>query len=131
MSEENVEVVRKLFESQGDASEFFELLDPHVVWINYASSVETRPYIGHEGVREWAEGFQANFSEFRMEAVELIDAGGDQVVTVHRVKGTGKASGIPVEHEFSSLITLVNGKIVRVQGFEARAEALEAAWLSE
>ena len=45
MSQENVEIVRKLYESEG--SEFFELLDPHVVFINYASAPETRPYVGY------------------------------------------------------------------------------------
>jgi hypothetical protein len=44
MSQENVEVVRKLYESRG--SEFYELLDPHVVWINLASA----PRRGHTSV---------------------------------------------------------------------------------
>lgn len=125
MSQENVEIVRKLYESRG--SEFFELLDPHVVWINYASAPETRPYVGHDGVREWVKGFRATFGDYQMEATEIIDAGGDQVVATNRLAGAGTTSRVPVEHEFASLFTLVNGRIVRVQGFETRDEALEAA----
>ena len=82
MSQENVEVVRKLYEARG--SEFYELLDPHVVFINYATAPEAKPYIGHEGVRAWAKGFWTTL-----------------------------------------------GKVVRGQGFETRAEALEAAGLRE
>ncbi len=52
MSQENVEIVRRVYESQGP--EFLELLDTHVVWINYDSAFNTRPYVGHEGVLEWA-----------------------------------------------------------------------------
>jgi ketosteroid isomerase-like protein len=130
MSQENVEIVRRMYESQ-NSEEFFELLDSHVVWINYASAPETRPYIGHDGVREWVEGFRTHIGDFQFEASEVLDAGGDQVVTVHRITATGTTSGIPVEQTASSLITLANGKIVRVQGFETRAQALEAAGLSE
>jgi ketosteroid isomerase-like protein len=130
MSEENVEIVRRMYASQ-NSKEFFEFLDPDVVWMNYASAPETRPYIGHDGVREWYEGFRAHIGDFQFEVHEVIDAGGDQVVTVHRITATGTTSGVPVEQTASSLITLANGKIVRLQGFETRAQALEAAGLSE
>ena len=58
MSQENVEVVRRLYELQF-TPEFFEILDPNVVWINYASAPETRPYVGHEGVSEGPKAFSA------------------------------------------------------------------------
>jgi ketosteroid isomerase-like protein len=130
MSQENVEVVRKLYELQGKP-EIWELLDPHIVWINYASAPETRPYVGHEGVREWMAAFQPHVGTFDFELIEVIDAGGDQVVAVHNVTATGVTSGAPVEQTGCALITLVNQKIVRLQGFETRAKALEAAGLSE
>jgi ketosteroid isomerase-like protein len=129
MSQENVEIVRKLYEARG--SEFYELLDPHVVWINYASAPEIKPFIGHEGVREWAKGFRATFGDYEIHATEIIDAGGDQVVAVGRVTGAGTASGVPVEREVTSVYTLLNGRIVRGQGFGTRGEALEAAGLQE
>jgi ketosteroid isomerase-like protein len=129
MSQENVEIVRKLYELQGDPESLLELFDPHVMWINFAS--ETRPYIGHEGIGEWARGFFAEFRDFRFEPIEVIDAGGDQVVAVQRVLGSGRRSGVPIDREVSCLFTLLNGKIVRGQGFETRAQALEAAGLSE
>ena len=130
MSQENVEIVRRMYEAQ-NGEEFFGFLDPDVVWINYSSAPETRPYIGHDGVREWVRGFQTHIGDFRFEPTEVLDAGGDQVVTVHRITAAGTTSGVPVEQTASSLITLANGKIVRVQGFETRADALEAAGLSE
>jgi ketosteroid isomerase-like protein len=130
MSEENVEVVRRLYELQF-TPEFFEVLDPNVVWINYASAPETRPYLGHEGVSEWAAGFQRHIGDLRFEPIELIDAGGDQVVAIHRVTAKGVAGGMPLEQTGASVITVLNGKIVKVHGFETRTKALEAAGLSE
>jgi len=126
---ENVEVVRKLYDSQG--SDFYELLDPQVVWLNYASSPEPGPYLGHDGIREWAKDWRATFGDFEIQPTETIDAGGDQVVVVGRVAGAGTTSGAPVEREMAWLFTLLGGRIVRGQGFETRAEALEAAGLSE
>jgi ketosteroid isomerase-like protein len=130
MSQENVEVVRRLFEAQGTPG-FLKLLDPHVVWLNHASAPETRPYVGHEGVVQWYAGFQRHIGDMRFDPIELIDAGGDQVVSVHRVVAIGQASGAAVEQTAASVITLLNKRIVRVQGFETRARALEAAGLSE
>src|SRR5687767_9568432 len=109
MSQENVEVVRKLYERQW-TPEAWELLDPNVVWINYVSALRAEPYVGHEGVLEWAKDFRAHFGDFRMEANELIDGGGDRVVVVSRFIGTGTGSGVPIEQEFGSLFTLLNGK---------------------
>jgi ketosteroid isomerase-like protein len=51
--------------------------------------------------------------------------------SVHRATGAGVTSGVPVDREIATVFTLLNGKIVRAQGFETRAEALEAAGLSE
>ena len=117
--------------TEARGSGFYELLDPHVVWINYAAAPEAKPYIGHEGVREWAKGFRTTLGDFEVDATEIIDAGGDQVVAVHRATGAGVTSGVPVERELAALYTLLNGKVVRGQGFETRAEALEAAGLRE
>jgi ketosteroid isomerase-like protein len=125
-----VEIVRRLYELP-IGKEFLELLDPHVVWINYSSAFNTRPYVGRDGVVEWAKEFADHFANFRVEAKEVTDAGGNQVVVVSRFFGTGSTSGIPVEREFGTLFILLNGKIVRCQGFETATAALEAAGLRE
>jgi len=43
----------------------------------------------------------------------------------------GKQSGVPIEHENGDLFTLRDGKIVRYEAYWNRADALEAAGLSE
>ena len=131
MSQENVALIRDWFEGQQDPEQFFGLLDPCIVFINYASAPEPGPFVGHDGVRAWVRNFRSGLGDFRIDATEIIDAGGDQVVVDQLVVGTGISSGVPFERRFSSLFTLANGKIVRVQGFETHAEALEAAGLSK
>jgi ketosteroid isomerase-like protein len=48
-----------------------------------------------------------------------------------RVTATGRASGIPTETRTGNVYDLADGKIERIRIFADRAEALEAAGLSE
>ena len=134
MSQENVEIVRQVYEAAAghDTTRIFALYDPDVeldasrieaVW---ASGV----YRGHQGLRdffrEWNEAWEGVDYSYE----ELIDAG-DQVVSIVTRHARGRASGIEVERPFALVWTVRDGKVVRVVWFLARAEALEAAGLSE
>ena len=46
-------------------------------------------------------------------------------------RGRGQGSGVPIEARFYAVYTLRDGRVVRVDEFTDRAEALEAAGLSE
>jgi hypothetical protein len=56
---------------------------------------------------------------------------GDNVVVGFRTSGRGKASGAEVEMVGWQVYRIRNGLVIRVQFFETRTEALEAAYLSE
>jgi ketosteroid isomerase-like protein len=62
---------------------------------------------------------------------ELIDAGPDKVLIHQRTDFRGRESGVEIEFEYWIVTTIRDGKIVRGQWFVDRAEALEAAGLSE
>ena len=51
-------------------------------------------------------------------------------VTV-RFRGRGRASGIEIDARLYEVYTLRDGKVLRIDEYEHRAEALEAAGLSE
>ena len=70
------------------------------------SAPQTKPYVGHDGLLEWYSDFRAHVGDFRFDPVELIDAGGDQVVTVHRVTATGITSGAQIEQTQAAVVTL-------------------------
>ena len=65
-----------------------------------------------------------------MTGEEFIDAG-DKVVVRSLHKSRGAESGIPVETDIWYVWTAHAGKAVRVDIFNDRREALEAAGLSE
>jgi ketosteroid isomerase-like protein len=65
-----------------------------------------------------------------MKAVELIDAGTDKVVVVERYGGRAALSGVETDQTEAEVYTLRDGKILRVEEYAHRAEALKAAGLS-
>jgi len=71
------------------------------------------------------------YSEYRVEADEIIDAG-ERVVTAERVGGRGlkgSDAGTWVEDRFFRLVSFKEGKVWRVKEYRTRDQALEAAGL--
>ena len=56
MSQENVEIVRRVYEVRDDPNLVLSLFDPSVVITNVAGAPETAPYVGHDGVLRWVAG---------------------------------------------------------------------------
>src|SRR3954468_842811 len=62
---------------------------------------------------------------------EVVDAGGDKVVTHRGAQARGQTSGAGVVFDYSVVAMFREGKIFREQWFADRSAALEAAGLSE
>jgi ketosteroid isomerase-like protein len=107
----------------------FEVYAEDIVWdISQARSafLYTKPvYQGHEGVRQCWRDWLTAFGEVDLEVEELIDEG-DQVLAVIREREIGRASGVPVETAHLAVWTLADGKVVRMQVFDDRQQALDA-----
>jgi ketosteroid isomerase-like protein len=136
MSQENVEIVRGIYDAVARRDDVtpFEVYAEDIVWdfskLRTAFLYSTPIFHGHEGVRQcWREGLSA-FSEADLEVEELVDAG-DRVLAVIREREVGRASGVSVEATHQAVWTLADRKVVRMQVFDDRQEALEAAGLSE
>ena len=132
MSQENVEVVRKLFEIYNERSfaEHVELIDPEMVWDFSRVELPDGMPRGRAEFPRFIEAWDEGFESEQMEPRELIDCGDRIVATVHH-SGRGKASGIEVEQTFAMVWTLGDGRAVRMDMYPSRAEALQAVGLSE
>ena len=133
MSEENVEIVRRAWEAskRHDNDAVFALYDPEVELVAVANStIDGRAYHGIDGVQEFFRDWLSAFVDFTSEVEEWIDVGAQVIAIVHTY-GRGKRSGVPVEIHEAHLWTLRDGKLWRLQTFPTKAEALEAAGLSE
>ena len=111
MSDENVELIRRIYArwERGDfAKEFF---DPRVEYVR----------VGAEGVGgsgEWhgvdemwrasGEWFQS-FEDIKIESERFVDLGA-RVLVISRVTGRGRRSGLDVEYEIGHVFTIGNGE---------------------
>jgi ketosteroid isomerase-like protein len=133
MSQENVEVVRGVLAAwdQGDREAALAYVDDDVVVDATRRHFNPMTYVGREGLRQMAIDIDEVWADFRMDVLELIDAGDRVVLVVHAV-GKGKASGVEIEMPGAQVITIRDGRIVRwVLGFADRRQALESEGLRE
>ena len=136
MSEENVEVVRRVFEAVGrhDTEAVLSAYDPNVEFDfsggPLASLMGDKVYRGHGGMRKWVRDRYEDWENLEDDCQELIDAG-QRVISLVITRGRGRSSGIDSEIRQYGVWTFRDDKIVRVAWFYSREEALEAAGLSE
>ena len=139
MSEENVEIVRRLFTAwrrggdaweRGDHAWVAEFFHPEAEWHGFEDAVDEPLRHGHGGIRHMAEEWVRNFEHVRIEAEGFVQAGSHVVVPAH-VRGRGRESGVDIELPITYVFTLRDGKVVMVRDFKDEAEAREAAGLSE
>jgi ketosteroid isomerase-like protein len=134
MSQENVETVRRVYEAfdrEGlDAA--FEHLHPD---FEYDLSAAIGPYAGiysgRETVRKMLEDFFSAWEYMHVEPEDFIEADGDRVLVPTHARARGKGSGVDIEARPTAIWTVLDGKIVRGAVYNDRADALEAAGLSE
>ena len=128
MSEENVEIVGATIDAieMGDAETALSYFSEDVVF----EPLVAGPYYGHAGVLEQWAVFIGEFDDYWFKAERFIDAG-DEVVLFWRHGGIGKASGISVEDTGGTVFSLKDHRIARARVYADRAEALNAARLSE
>jgi len=138
MSEENVEFVQGIVDAHqlGDFATVFAAYDPAIEWrtgdARTAQWSDFEPvYHGHEGVRTFWRTWFAAWETVDFEYEEFIDAG-DQVLSILSQRMRGRTSGVELEwNSYAQVWTIRDGKVIRVEFFANRDEALEATGLSE
>ena len=137
MSQEDVEIARSGLEafnrafSEG-ASDFYATLDPKVEWVPMSALLEGTLYRGHDGVRDWFEEMRRDWTSFEVRPEQFRDLGNGRVLALGSWRAQGRGGGVLIE--FSQAAWLVQsrrGRLVRLQAFTERKQALEAAGLSE
>ncbi len=146
MSQENVEIMRRIYAAllnwsvPGSVNEAREppestrdLIHPEIEWRGpreFPDLAET--VYGYAGMAQYAAKIAEALDDYRMVPERFIDAGDDRVLVFSREGGRGKGSGAEVQtHLTAHLWTLRDGKAVQMHSYWERADALEAAGLSE
>ena len=131
MSQENVEVVRSLFDAYnaGDMESFSALHDPGVIWAAFEGWPEAETIVGREAcMRQW-ERQRAPFDVDTGEPISEFITAGDRVVV--RLAWRGKGQGPELNIELTTVFTVRKGKIFMMENFWVHADALRTVGLEE
>jgi ketosteroid isomerase-like protein len=122
MSEENVEIVRRIHERWGRNESVRDLVADDMEYVNPTYAVEPGTRVGRDAFGSVRE----TYPDFLIHVERVIDAG-DDVVVLGRYTASGGASGIELQGDHGYVWTVRDGLAVRFQWFQSHAEALEAA----
>jgi ketosteroid isomerase-like protein len=92
-------------------------------------SPEPDTYRGHEGIRRYFAGFEGVMDKVRWEADELMEAPNERVVAGIRLLTRSVATELELELPVWQVCTVRDGKVLRIEGFAEREDALRAAGL--
>ena len=144
MSRKNVEIMRNLL--PGPEVDIAQLTRDHDLWAAVSQTFapmahpdfecevawpsESSTYVGVDGLRQAFLDWTAPWESYYTEIEELIDCADRVVALVHdRARRQGVDGEVDVFA--ANMTTFRDGKIVRVEFFAHRTDALEAAGLSE
>lgn len=129
MSAENVELVRRWFEGLQKGELRPEICDPEILIRNWDESPIRGPYSGHAGLRKWWSEFADVIEDAHLDLKETIDVDDERLVCTVHVVGRFRATGIPVDGPFGSVVTIRDGKILSAIGYASPGRAKKAAGL--
>jgi ketosteroid isomerase-like protein len=134
MSQEAIVVVEVAYEAfaRGGLDRFIEHFTGDIDYRAVVSAPDDHgPILGKDAFRAWLQDWIDTFDGFKMEPLELIDAGEDTVVVAERYGGRAKLSGVEMHSTVWTVLRIRDGKIARGREYPARQQALEAAGLRE
>jgi ketosteroid isomerase-like protein len=121
MSQENVQVIRGLYEAfgKGDVATVLEQMDQRIEWREAENFIyaDRNPYVGPQAVLDGVfMRFGADWAAFTMTPEEWLDAG-NHVVVLGTYSGTHKATGREVRAQFAHIWAVRGRRVVRFQQY--------------
>ena len=134
MSQENVEVVREAWKAYADRGldAMVEFWDPAINWRAAEGAIDDVGELhGPVAVRRYIQDWIDTFDDNSVAVEELRDVGDDRVLSIQRLKGRAKLSGIETEVRYALVSTVRDGKVVRAREYLSVEDALKAVGLEE
>ena len=131
MSQENVEIVRALFEvwNAGDMDASRELYDPDVIVRTVEDWPEPGPYVGREAAMRFHQQLRDTWDATVVEPIGDFIEAGDRVAVRYIWRGAGH--GPDLNMEVTLVFTMRNARIFYQEFFWDHTEALKAVGLAE
>src|SRR5689334_250541 len=130
MSREDVAVVEDAYRAlaAGGLDRFLEHWTDDLDHRSIEGAPDDRgPIHGKAAMRAFIQEWMDLFDDYRIEPVELIDAGDREVVAVLRFGGGAKLSGVETDQTMGVVFRIRDGKISSGREYSTRDQALEAA----
>jgi ketosteroid isomerase-like protein len=131
MSQENVEVVRRLIAALNDrdVDRYLSLCTREIELTTPTTPLDGQTR-GPEGVRKFFAAVEEGSTDFRVEVERMHPVDGDRVVVFGQLKVV-TSGGVALEHPTTNVYELAAGKVCRVDVYHDRRQALEAVGLEE
>ena len=132
MSQQNVEVVQEIYDrlNRGDVEGVVELCDDDFLMDMSERVFNPDTYRGHDGIRRFYDGVSDAWESYRWN-VEETRVEGEMVVAMLHCQGRSREGGPQVDRRVAWLWKLREGRAVALRAYRDRADALEAAGLTE
>jgi ketosteroid isomerase-like protein len=125
MSQENVELVRSIYELWSNGQSARHLIDPELEYVNPSYAVES----GTRRSRSTLGKIREVYPDFHVEPERFVDAG-ENIAVIGVARGTA-ASGLETRWRQGYVWTVRDGKAVRFRWFNDPHEALQAVGQAE
>ena len=121
MSQENVQIVRGLYEAfgRGDVPTVLGHMDQSIEWNEAENFIyaDRNPYVGPQAVLEGVfMRLGSDWEGFTVTPEEWLDAG-DRIVVLGTYSGTHKATGKRVRAQFAHIWSVREERVVRFQQY--------------
>jgi ketosteroid isomerase-like protein len=132
MSQENVEVVRRIYaDPRGLTAAASDKVAPDAEF-DFSAVYPDKPIVrGVDELRRFRDSGPWGGSPIRFEPERFFDVDDERVLVFVRVSATGHGSGAPVEIRAAHEVTIREGRLVRFKVYDNRDRALEAVGLSK
>jgi ketosteroid isomerase-like protein len=130
MSASDVELVKRWYAGFEEGTLSPEICDPEIEIRNWDGAPLEGPYRGYEGLEQWWADFADVIEEARFALTEAHDLGDGRVLTIQRLRGRFRLTGIEVDGLWGAIVAVRDGKILSAQGYASAGRAKKAAGFS-
>jgi ketosteroid isomerase-like protein len=126
---ETADLVRTILEAwnRRDMDAITPYLHADFEWVEHDAGLESVPVRrGASALDEVTAGLDENLADYRAEVVDVVEIEAGRAIAVTRESGQGATSGAGFSTEFGYVLTLRDGKVVRIEAYRDPRDAFGA-----